>query len=109
MFDKVKDLYKLKQQASALQKELGQTIVEAMSQQIPVVATKIGGIPEVLEDGEGGYTTPLNTEEFANKIIDLLNDEALRKRVGNAGMQVFLSKFQARRMAADYFELLTHQ
>ena len=31
MFDKVKDLYKLKQQASALQKELGQTIVEAMS------------------------------------------------------------------------------
>ncbi len=87
----------------------GLIIVEAMSQQIPVVATKIGGIPEVLEDGEGGYTTPLNTEEFANKIIDLLNDKALRKRVGNAGMQVFLSKFQARRMAADYFELLTHQ
>lgn len=84
----------------------GLTIVEAMSQQIPVVATKIGGIPEVLKDGNGGYTAPLNTEEFAKKIMDLLNDEALRKRVGNEGMQVFLAKFQAKRMAEDYFSLM---
>ena len=57
-------------------------IVEAMASGIPIVATKVGGVPEIIKDGENGFLVePMNSEEIAEKVLLLLNNDELRKRI----------------------------
>jgi len=83
----------------------GLTIVEAMAQRVPVVATDVGGIPEVLENGKGGYIVPLNSDLFADRIVMLLKDSKIRKSVGDAGYEVFQKRFSLNRMVDEYYQL----
>ncbi len=85
----------------------GLTIVEAMARATPVVATDVGGIPEVIGEDEGGYCLPAADEAgFAARIVCLLEDEGLRKRMGEKGRRRFLERFTARRMAREYASLV---
>ena len=60
-----------------------QIVLQAQAMRKPVVATTIGGIPEVVSDGETGFlVSPANHPALAEKIMDLLSDPALRQRVG---------------------------
>ena len=68
----------------------GLVCVEAITHRCPVVATRVGGIPEVVKDGFGGFTVPLNPILFAERIIQLLSDEDLRNKVAEKGYEVFL-------------------
>ncbi len=86
----------------------GLTIVESMAQRVPVVATAVGGIPEVLENGKGGYVVPLDPNLFAEKIIFLLKDPLLRKSVGEIGYEVVQQRFTIKRMVEDYYHLTRH-
>ena len=83
----------------------GLTIIEAMAQKIPVVATRVGGIPEVLENGKGGYVVALEPRVFAGKIIALLQNHELRKSIGAAGYEVVKKRFGLNRMIEDYYNL----
>jgi glycosyltransferase involved in cell wall biosynthesis len=66
----------------------GRVLVEAMAVGRPMVAAHCGGIPEVVEDGVTGLLVPSgNVEAFAAAVIRLLEDPALRHRVGAAGRQ----------------------
>ncbi|MFK7824237.1 MAG: glycosyltransferase family 4 protein [Oligoflexales bacterium] len=86
----------------------GLTIVEAMANKIPVVATDVGGIPEVLMHGQGGFCCNRNDpEEFADKVIMLLKDEKSRKIIGDQGFECFNVKFTAKVMANKYYKQLT--
>jgi glycosyltransferase involved in cell wall biosynthesis len=59
---------------------------EAMSYGVPVVAFRVGGIPEWLRDGETGFLVePKNVEELAHRIDLLLKDPALARRLGSQG------------------------
>lgn len=61
-------------------------ILESMASSVPVVATNVGGIPEIIKNGETGFTTPLeDTKQMAEKIIYLLDNEKERKRMGYQG------------------------
>lgn len=52
----------------------------------PVVATRVGGLPEMVEDGETGYLVPPSDEKaLANSIVRLLSDRDLRRRMGENG------------------------
>lgn len=85
----------------------GLTIVEAMARATPVVATDVGGIPEVIGDDEGGYCLPATDEAgFAAKIVCLLKDGGLRKQMGEKGRRRFLERFTAQRMAREYASLV---
>lgn len=84
----------------------GLTIVEAMAQRIPVVATCVGGIPEVLQDGEGGYVVPNDADAFACATLRLLGDADLRRRMGELGYQAARRRFDAARMARAYHDLV---
>lgn len=86
----------------------GMTIIEAMAHRIPVVATSVGGVPEVLENGKGGYVVPLDPDLFAEKIIALLKDPLLRRSVGSAGYAVVQDRYTLKRMVKDYFSLTRH-
>jgi glycosyltransferase involved in cell wall biosynthesis len=66
----------------------GQTIAEAMLAGKPVVATKAGAIPEVVDDGITGLlVNPGDPESLANQILRLCNDADLRKRMGTRGAE----------------------
>jgi glycosyltransferase involved in cell wall biosynthesis len=59
------------------------TILEAMSNRMSIIATKVGGIPEVIENGkEGILISPEDPEALARAISELLKDEALRMELG---------------------------
>ncbi|MBU0587303.1 MAG: glycosyltransferase family 4 protein [Gammaproteobacteria bacterium] len=85
----------------------GLTIVEAMSHQVPVIATRVGGMPEVLQDGEGGFLVePDDVDGFAERMLQLINDEALRQQQGARGRRRFEQNFRAQRMVQEYADLV---
>jgi glycosyltransferase involved in cell wall biosynthesis len=85
----------------------GLMIVEAMAFKVPVVATRVGGIPEVLRDGEGGYCVDSSdVEGFAKYLILFMQDERLREEQGTIGFSRYQTLFTARRMAQEYASLI---
>jgi glycosyltransferase involved in cell wall biosynthesis len=64
----------------------GVSVVEASACEIPVVVSNVGGLPEVVEDGETGFVVPpKNVQMLANAIEKLLLNEELRVKMGKAG------------------------
>lgn len=83
----------------------GLTCVEAMAQRIPVVATRVGGLPEVVADGEGGFTFEKDdVDGYAHQVVTMLLDKQLRFEQGNKGFERYLRCFTAQRMSAEYVE-----
>ena len=63
-------------------------ILEAMACELPVVATNVGGVPELVTDGETGWLCPpANPEQLAAKLLDLLENQERRVNMGKAGRQ----------------------
>lgn len=65
---------------------LGMVTIESMAMQKPVVNTSIGWAQELIDDGVNGYLVhPTKIEDYANKILTLLNNENLCEQIGKAG------------------------
>lgn len=85
----------------------GLTIIEAMAFGVPVVTTDVGGMPEVLENSNAGFSCSKdNPEEFANAITKIIADPAFAAELGRSGRLTFEQKFSARLMAEKYSQLL---
>jgi glycosyltransferase involved in cell wall biosynthesis len=87
---------------------LGYAALEAMATELPVVATRVGGIPEVVVDGETGFLVPKrDSMALANKLNLLLVDPLLRSRMGSAGRERILSCFNEQRMVSETVAMLS--
>ncbi len=74
--------------------------IEAMACGKPVVGTCFGGTPEIVVDGETGYiANPLDPEGYAERLVRLLEDPALRTRMGEAGRRRVETCFSLTRQA----------
>lgn len=63
------------------------SILEAMSYGMPIISTPVGGIPEIVSNGENGYLVePGNKEDIYKAIISLLNDSDLRNHMGGVSL-----------------------
>lgn len=72
--------------ASNLPEPFGRVIIEAMAAGKPVVATNLGGVPEIVIDKVTGFLVPpSNPEKMAIKILELINDKEKRNLIGKAG------------------------
>lgn len=72
----------------------GLIYVEAMMYGLPSIATKGGGIPEVVTDGVDGFTTDINSsEQITARVIGFINNEAMLAKMGIAARKSFESKF----------------
>jgi glycosyltransferase involved in cell wall biosynthesis len=75
---------------------------------VPVVSTRIAGIPELVEDGVSGFLVPPgDAEALAAAIERLLADSALRDRFGNAGRAVVQRDFNSGIEADRLHDILT--
>jgi glycosyltransferase involved in cell wall biosynthesis len=73
----------------SLNEGMGRVLVEAMSAGLPIVASRVGGIPDLVKHGENGLLVPpANTGALERAISDLLSDKAKRKRMGENGKRM---------------------
>lgn len=82
------------------------TLLEAMASGLPAIATRVGGNPEVLEEGRSGWLfSPGGDEELAALLGKLLGRRDLRKQLGEAARSRAISRFALQRMLDDYRDL----
>jgi glycosyltransferase involved in cell wall biosynthesis len=93
-------------QVSRWEEVFGYVIAEAMSCGKPMVATRVGGIPELVEDEKTGFVVERgNAAAIADRILRLVTDPALRGRMGAAGRQAARTKFDLEQNAERVVEL----
>lgn len=69
-------------------------LIEAMQFSLPVISTNEGGIPDIVDDGKSGFLIPQKDAiTLANKLAILINDENLRKQMGEAGRKRYEERF----------------
>lgn len=73
----------------------GLVVIEAMSMGIPVVAANVGGIPEIVADGETGLLVERDPAAFAQALVALLTSPARRAQMGQAGHKRVQERFTA--------------
>jgi glycosyltransferase involved in cell wall biosynthesis len=79
-----------------------QVLMQALAVGLPVVSTTTGSIPDVLRDGESGFIVPpRNADALAGRIGDLLNDPALRVRMGQRGRATVVEFYSIDRMVDE--------
>jgi glycosyltransferase involved in cell wall biosynthesis len=78
-------------------------VLEAMMARRPVVATPVQSVPEAIEDGETGFLIPIDDpSSLAQAVTRLIDDPALRERMGERARTLALERFTAARMARSY-------
>lgn len=95
----------------SLREAQGISLLEAMARRVPVVASAVGGIPEVVTDGVDGLLVPPgDPAALASAITRVLGDPSLRRQLGEAGHRTVAERFsidaQVRRIEAIYDEEL---
>ena len=79
------------------------TLLESMRCGIPVVATRVGGNPEVVVDGETGYLVkPGDASDFASHVVQLLQNRDLRKNMGEEARKRVEKHFRMSEVASRY-------
>lgn len=80
------------------------TIIEALGTGLPIVASNVGGIPNMLENNKNGILSKLELDDFVNNICMLIDDEKLRQKIGKQAL-LNSKRFTAKEMAEKYFNL----
>jgi glycosyltransferase involved in cell wall biosynthesis len=76
--------------------------IEALAAGRPVVATRVGGVPDVVQEGEDGFLVePGATDDLADRLAQLARDPALRERMGRAGRARVLPRYAVERLVDD--------
>lgn len=82
------------------------TLLEASASGLPVVATRVGGIPEVVSDGENGFlVSPLDIKGLAERILYLLENPSRAHEMGLLGRRIVEEKFSWQRVAERVMEV----
>ena len=87
------------------------SVIEALAAETPVVATRVGGVPDVVREGQEGFLVDAgDTEALAERLARLAHDATLRRRLGKSGRDRVLKRYAVERLLDDidrlYRELL---
>jgi glycosyltransferase involved in cell wall biosynthesis len=88
--------------------------IESLAAQRPVVATRVGGVPDVVTDGEDGILVePGDIAALGRALAAVASDPYIRARLGRAGSELVVPRYRVDRLVDDvdrlYRELLTEQ
>ena len=103
--EKMKELYALSRVCiypSSVGEPFGLVMLEAMATANPIVVTNAGGMPEIIKDGINGFVIPVRDfEALASRIVQLLEDDRLRERLGYTGRQIVESQYTREKVTAE--------
>jgi glycosyltransferase involved in cell wall biosynthesis len=96
--------------ASASRQEgLPIALLEGMASGLPIVATSVGAVPQLVRDGETGLLVETeNPVALASAMLRVVDDPLLRQSLGDHASRLIADEFSADRMAAEYVELYRH-
>jgi N-acetyl-alpha-D-glucosaminyl L-malate synthase BshA len=81
----------------------GLAALEAQACELPVVASRVGGIPEVINDGETGFMSDVgDTEKMSDDVLRLLNDEEMRLAFGKRGRELAILRYSSEKIIPQY-------
>ena len=81
-------------------------VLEAMAAGKPVVATPVGGVPELVSEGKTGLIVPVgNVQALADAILRLIENPGLAREMGKAGLERVAAKFSLDRMLEETFRV----
>ena len=106
--DDVRDLLKIMDVfvLPSLSEGLPLSLIEAMASKVPIVASNVGGISEIVSQGKNGFlVSPGCSDILASKIITLLRDKYMAKKLGMNGYRKVKSQFSLQQMVNKYVEL----
>lgn len=87
------------------QESFGLAALEAMACEVPVIASRVGGIPEVITDGETGFLSEVgDVEKMAEDAARLLNDPTLRRGMGKRARESAVSRYRTDIVIPKYIE-----
>jgi len=82
---------------------LGVVLIEAMACGLPVIGSNIGGIPDIVHDGETGLLVPQkDISELSKSIIKLIENPDLMEKIANKGYKMVKANFSWEKIAKDY-------
>jgi glycosyltransferase involved in cell wall biosynthesis len=85
------------------------SILEAMICKKPIVAPRVGGIPEIVEQGTNGFLVEgRETKAFIQPLLMLIQDRSLRERMGESGAKKVEANFSSSTMSEEYLKLYMH-
>ncbi len=91
----------------SIREGFGLTVSEAQWKETPVVASRVGGIPEQVIDGQTGFlVNPQDITGCAEKVVTLIKDKKLAIKMGKEGKELIKQKFLITRHIDDYLNLL---
>ncbi len=80
------------------------TLIEAMGTGLPIVATGVGGVPDMIENNVTGLLVDIDKEQIAEALLKLINDGNLRQKLGN-NARISSERFSVKEMARGYAKL----
>jgi L-malate glycosyltransferase len=85
------------------QESFGLSALEAQACEVPVIASRVGGIPEVINDGETGFMSEIgNTDKMSDDAMILLQNENLRREFGKRGRELALARYSTSMIIPQY-------
>ena len=91
----------------SLSEGLGRVIAEAMACGKPVIGANVGGIPDLIKDGEHGFLVPPNdVEALAEKITYLIENPEVAREMGESGRKFILSRFSTESYTSNFSKMI---
>jgi trehalose synthase len=91
----------------SMREGFGLSVTESLWKEKPVVASNVRGISFQIKNGESGFLVePNDTEEFANRIVEILRNPGLGERMGKKGKEFVRRNLLITRLLSDYVDLL---
>lgn len=81
------------------------SLIEAQASERPIVSTRVGGIENVVLENKSALLTAIDTNEFAEALLKLIENKELREEMKGAGKEFSLSKFHYSRLVNDFREV----
>ncbi len=91
---------------SSHQEGLPISIIEAMRARLPVIASDVGGVSELVVDGDNGYVFPrMDVECLSGHLRDLISNQEKRREMGEVGREIYEQKFAMNKMMSQIYKV----
>lgn len=95
---------------STKKESFGTVLLEAMYFHVPVIATNLGGLPEIIEDGKTGILIPpADSQAIAQTILQLKDDKDRVQEIAEQAADMVQERFTKERMLEEFYELITKE